>query len=57
MSAELLFTQALELGGAPLQLAALAWVVFRVEQLHRDSKALEKRVAELEGRKTAELGA
>lgn len=55
MSAELLFTQALELGGAPLQLAALAWVVFRVEQLHRDSKALERRVAELEARKTAEL--
>jgi ubiquinone biosynthesis protein UbiJ len=48
VSAQDVFAQLLAVGGAPVQLAALAWVVFRVEQLHRDAEALKQRVKKLE---------
>lgn len=44
----------LAVGGAPLQVAALAWLVFRVEMLHRDYRELERRVVRLEGVKANE---
>jgi ubiquinone biosynthesis protein UbiJ len=40
--------QLLAVGGAPVQLLALAWVVFRVEQLHRDTEVLKAKVKRLE---------
>lgn len=48
MTAQQVLEQVLQLGGAPVQLAALAWLLVRVEQLHRDSKRLEARIELLE---------